>query len=127
MRTIITGLILSSFASTAYAEQPSVEALLDSNLEAIPSHGVIMSKVTVPANAAIPRHFHPSEEFLYVVSGSTTLKIDGQPDLILNAGRAHKIPARTIHSAATGDHSSEIIVFRVHPKGQDVVMKPEDK
>ncbi len=127
MRTIIIGLILSTFTGAVHAGQPSVDSLLDSNLEAIPSHGVIMSKVSVPANTALPRHFHPSEEFLYVVSGSTILKIDGQPDLILEAGKAHKIPARTVHSAATRNHSSEIIVFRVHPKGQDVVMKPEDK
>lgn len=126
MRTIITGLLLLLDSNTAHAGQPSVESLLDSTLEAMASHNVIMSRVSVPANSALPRHYHPSEEFLYVVSGETTLKINGQADLILKSGMAHKIPAEAVHSAATGNASSEIIVFRVHPKGQAIVMKPKD-
>ena len=126
MRTIIIGLLLVLTGNTASADQPSVKNLLDSPLNAIKSHNVIMSKLNAPANTALPRHYHPSEEFLYVISGETTLKIDGQADLILKSGMAHKIPAEAVHSAATGNARSEIIVFRVHPKGQTVVMKPKD-
>lgn len=125
MRQLWMGLALMASSGAIADEKPNIEGLLESSLEAIDSHQVLMSRVTVPAGSSIPYHYHPSEEFLYVVSGSVTLKIQGQPDRQLQAGTAQKIPAKAIHSAATNELESEIIVFRVHPSGMPVVMKPE--
>lgn len=125
MRTIITAILLFLTAPTVSNDAPNVANLLQSGLAHSDSHEVIMSRVSVPAGSSIPYHFHPTEEFLYVVSGSVYLKIKGQEDKLLKAGTAHKIPAKEVHSAATKDEPSEIIVFRVHPKGQPVVLSPE--
>lgn len=126
MRTITTGILLTIATSSTVAAPPNPETLIDSPIEAISSHRAIMSRVTLPANTVLPRHFHPSEEYLYVISGATTLKIDGQPDVLLKAGMAHQIPAKAVHTAETGDTNSKVIVFRVHPKGHAVATPVKD-
>lgn len=118
--------MITAIATTAYSAPPAPETLIDSTIEAISSHRAIMSRVTLPAHTTLPRHFHPSEEYLYVISGTTTLKVDGQPDLLLKAGMAHQIPARAVHTAETGDTDSEVIVFRIHPKGHAVATPVKD-
>lgn len=125
MRIIISIVLLLFTLPTVSNDSPNVTNLLQSGLAHSDSHDVIMSRVSVPANSSIPFHYHPTEEFLYVVSGSVYLKMKDKEDQLLTAGTAKKIPAKAVHSAATEDEPSEIIVFRVHPKGQPVVLSPE--
>lgn len=55
---------------------------------------VIISDVVIPAGATVPRHFHPGEEFVYVISGSAIHVEAGKDDQILRAGDAHVIPPK---------------------------------
>lgn len=126
MRLLVSCLLMSLSWAAGAQGKPAVDTLLQSNLEAIDSHEVLISRVSVPANSSIPYHFHPSEEFLHILSGTVVMKRKGNDDEILKAGDTRKIPARTLHSAAAIGEAAEIIVFRVHPKGQPVVMKPEE-
>ena len=41
---------------------------------------VIISDVVIPPNATVPRHYHPGEEFLYVLEGSAVQVEEGKPD-----------------------------------------------
>lgn len=128
MRTFFFAAALClSQAGVAETPAPAVEALLHEPLQDIKSHNVMMSRVSIPPGANIPPHFHPSEEFLYVIKGSMTLKIEEQADIHLQAGSAQKIPARAVHTGINHNEHSEIIVFRVHPKGKPVVLNPEEK
>jgi len=127
---LLAGLALGlSVAANAEVppEKPSAKTLIDSVLEAIDSHHVLVTRVSIPANIELPMHFHPSEEFLYVIEGETILRITGQPDQLIKAGMATEIPARAVHTAITKDMASEVIVFRVHPNGQPVRMAPTEK
>ena len=47
---------------------------------------VIISDVVIPPNATVPRHYHPGEEFLYVIEGSAVHVEEGKDDRILSAG-----------------------------------------
>ncbi|UTW54568.1 cupin domain-containing protein [Kordiimonas sp. SCSIO 12610] len=98
----------------------SLEALLKSDIQSVADHEVLISRVTMQPHQTLPRHTHPTEEYLYVLSGKTILKLDGDKNIELIAGTAYKIPAKTIHSALTTDEITEIIVFRVHTKGKPV-------
>lgn len=80
---------------------------------------VIISDVVIPPHATVPRHYHPGEEFLYVIEGSAVHVVDGQPDRILRAGDADVIPPQAIHEPRGGPDGARAIVFRVHVEGAD--------
>ncbi|MEO1321474.1 MAG: cupin domain-containing protein [Pseudomonadota bacterium] len=78
---------------------------------------VIISDVVIPPGATVPRHFHPGEEFLYVIEGSAVHVEEGKPDQILSAGDAYVIPPEAEHAPRGGPDGARAIVFRVHEDG----------
>ncbi len=80
---------------------------------------VIISDVVIPPNATVPRHYHPGEEFLYVIEGSAVHVEEGKPDLILRVGDAYAIPPRAVHAPRGGPDGARAIVFRVHVVGTE--------
>lgn len=46
------------------------ENMLTCELIGLRGTEVVVSRVTVPANTILPRHWHPGEEFAYVLEGS---------------------------------------------------------
>ena len=98
--------------------QVTLEALLKAQLESVEDTEVIVSRVVMPPHTALPKHWHPGEEFAYVLEGTTILRRDGKPDLTVTEGEAIKISVREIHTAVTTDQGATILVFRVHESGQ---------
>lgn len=87
---------------------------------------VIISDVIIPPNAGVPRHFHPGEEFLYVIEGSAIHREEGKPDQTLKAGESYVIPPQAAHAPVGGPNGARAIVFRVHKRGQpERILKPE--
>lgn len=78
---------------------------------------VIISDVVIPPNATVPRHYHPGEEFLYVLEGSAVHVEEGKPDLILRAGDSYVIAPRAVHAPRGGPDGARAVVFRVHVAG----------
>lgn len=78
---------------------------------------VIISDVVIPAGATVPRHFHPGEEFVYVIEGSAVHVEEGKPDQILSAGDAYVIPPQAEHAPRGGPNGARAIVVRVHKDG----------
>lgn len=95
-----------------------LETLLSAQLDGVEGTEVIVSRVVMPPNTTLPRHWHPGEEFAYVLDGSTILRRDGKPDLTVMKGEVVKISLKEIHSAATTDQGAELLVFRVHEHGE---------
>jgi quercetin dioxygenase-like cupin family protein len=125
MRLLFIGLLVfaSAVANAGADATPTAITLLNSAISDIDDHHALVTRVTIPANLALPPHAHPTEEFLYVISGETSLTLEGQKPVLLKAGSAYKIPARAIHSASTDSVTAEIIVFRIQPNGQPVRIK----
>ena len=92
--------------------------LLKAELEGVDDTEVIVSHVTIPPNTTLPKHWHPGEEFAYVLDGSVTLWQKGKRDQTIATGDVGKVPLKQIHTAVTGDESVTLLVFRVHEKGQ---------
>ena len=78
---------------------------------------VIISDVVIPAGATVPRHYHPGEEFVYVIEGSAVHVEAGKADQILSAGDAYVIPPEAEHAPRGGPDGARAIVFRVHKAG----------
>jgi len=79
---------------------------------------VIISDVVIPPNATVPLHYHPGEEFIYLLEGSAVHVEEGKPDQILKAGDTYVIPPQTKHSPRGGEDGARAVVFRVHVEGQ---------
>ena len=80
---------------------------------------VIVSDVVIPANATVPRHYHPGEEFVYVIEGSAVHVEEGKDDFVLSAGDAYVIPPQALHAPRGGPAGARAVVFRVHVAGED--------
>lgn len=95
-----------------------LENLMRAELAGVDSTEVIISRITAEAGAAFPSHYHPGEEFIYVLEGSGTVHLQGDPAVTLTAGDVFKVPLERVHSAKVGEHGMKAIVFRVHAVGQ---------
>ena len=106
----------------AAAQLPDREAgshaVLTAPIAAAENLEVIVSDVVIPPNAQVPRHYHPGEEFLYLIEGSATHVEEGKPDLQMVAGDVYVIPPEAAHEPIGGPNGGRAIVFRVHVKGQ---------
>jgi putative monooxygenase len=63
----------------------------------------------------VSEHYHPySEEFLYVVAGALTVRIDGEP-VELAAGEGLLVPKEVRHSVRNGTGEPAEAVFHLCP------------
>lgn len=118
---VVTGLWPANMSiadEVSAAPELVLETLLSTQLEGVEGTEVIVSRIVMPPNTILPRHWHPGEEFAYVLEGSTILRRDGKPDLTALKGELVKISLKEIHSAATTDQGATILVFRVHEHGK---------
>ena len=98
---------------------PGSNEVLRSKVRVADNLEVIISNVFIPSGAQVPRHYHPGEEFLYVVQGSAVHVEEGQADRVLMAGDAYVIPPEAIHAPYGGPNGGHAIVFRLHVEGQE--------
>ena len=87
---------------------------------------VVVSDVIIPPNGAVPRHYHPGEEFLYILEGSTEHIVDGEPYEIIEAGDGRVIPYERRHEPRATEEGARVLVFRVHEEGQPERILVED-
>ena len=102
------------------AAPPPVQAdnLLRESIAGVEGKEIVVSRVSLPPHTELPWHWHPGEEFFYVIEGSVTLKRRGEPDLLTGTGDAQNIAARVIHTGSTGEQGAELVIFRVHAAGE---------
>lgn len=95
-----------------------LETLLKATLAGVDSTEVIVSRVSLPPHTSLPKHWHPGEEFAYVLEGSVVLWQKGKEEVVGHAGDVVKIPLEQVHSAMTRDEGATVLVFRVHREGK---------
>ena len=105
---------------------PGSNEMLRAALSASDELEVIISDVVIPPGGSVPKHYHPGEEFLYVIEGSAFHREAGKPDQILSAGDAYVIPPQAAHNPKGGPEGARAIVFRVHTKGEPERILVED-
>lgn len=96
----------------------SFENLLTTELFGAKGTEVVVSRVSIPANATLPRHWHPGEEFAYMLDGSLTLLQEGEQDQVYKQGEVGVVPFKQVHTIQAGEKGCSILVFRVHEQGQ---------
>ena len=77
----------------------------------IPGREAVIAKAGIPGNGGTTgRHTHPGEEISYVVDGTLTLEVDGQPAKMLKGGDVFIIPAGTVHNATNKSAASATVI-----------------
>ena len=109
-------------ATPPAAWQPPIgpNAVFDQTPEAAPANRLIVTDLRLAPGAVGVTHFHPWEEFLYVIEGSASLEIAGEPPRTLLPGERFVIPARVVHTPRAGPQGVRAIVVRVHLEGDPV-------
>lgn len=119
---LIAGAALGAIAHEGMAGLPARDAgsneVLKEKLGSAPGLEVVISDVVIPPNAQVPRHYHPGEEFLYLIEGSATHIEEGTPNREMKPGDALVIRMGKIHAPKAGPDGARAIVFRVHIEGE---------
>lgn len=76
------------------------------------------------ANAVVPRHSHPNEEFGQIIKGSLELTW-GTDTTVLQVGEAFLIPGDMPHSAIAGPDGCELLECYSPPRNPDPASQTE--
>jgi quercetin dioxygenase-like cupin family protein len=87
---------------------------------AAPGHRLIVADLRLGPDAVGAAHYHPWEEFLYVIEGEALVEMPGEPVRRVAAGESFIIPPHTIHTPRAGPAGVRAIVTRVHVAGDPV-------
>lgn len=102
-----------------------IDNIMTTDIESAEGLEMVVSYVEIPPNTTLPKHWHPGEEFVYVLDGMEILLQEGKPDVQLKKGEAYKVPLKHVHTAKTGEQGVTLLVFRVHETGQPVRVNVE--
>jgi quercetin dioxygenase-like cupin family protein len=101
------GLVAASSSAGAQSQPPGFSRKVLQKTEYPGDKYVcILVEVDIEPNALIARHTHPGVESGYLVSGSSTLLVKGQPDRVLKPGDGYQVPPETPHSVRNGPEKS---------------------
>jgi len=106
--------------ASAVAEEPAVmrKVLERHDLRASGQEGVLVHVELAPG-AREGRHTHPAEGFVYVLEGTFTLQIEGQPERTLHAGDTFFLLPGQIHEGLNrGTTPARLVAVFVTEKGK---------
>lgn len=105
-------LVSCAFATTALAQAQPAEPVKRTPLQKVELPGdrlmAIQALIEVAPNAVVERHTHHGIEMVYVIEGTITLDIDGQPSRLLKAGDSAVNPAGVPHGGRAGPQGARL-------------------
>jgi quercetin dioxygenase-like cupin family protein len=125
MRNIAMPLVLGLLIGVGggaflHAQQPGPKVTVMQRGDAvdIPGHEVRMSVIEAAPNTPIGRHTHFGTEVAYIMEGSGTLRVEGQPPRELKAGDTFMVEAGKPHGGMSGPTGLKAVAFHVVEKGK---------
>jgi quercetin dioxygenase-like cupin family protein len=118
--SLIAVFALTLNAAAVEPAQPARTIFERHDQTGVPGKEIVIGSAVLPAGTAIGYHTHPGDEAGYIVKGSLTLKVKGQPDRILKAGDSFFNARGAVHSvvaAPDGDGATAVSSWIID-KGQ---------
>jgi len=82
------------------------------------SYELVTAVSELPADGYIPREIHPGVETGYVLDGSATLFVEGQPALSLAPGQSWKLAPEAEHEFRAGPNGVKVLASWAVEKGR---------
>ncbi len=111
-------LLATAFCGSLAAQQTIKRTILQKWAVPGSNYEAVLARAEIAPNAAFARHSHPGAELGYVLQGSLTLEVQGQPPLSLNAGQSFENPPRVVHWGHAGPAGVTVISTYVVEKGK---------
>ncbi len=120
---ITVGVIGDQILSAQQEAVKSTELIRKDLGEMKGKEGVLFRTELAPGGAG-PKHFHPGNEFVYVVKGSGILEAQGKPPLPVKAGDTFYQPPKQVHvfKNASATDPAEVVVFLIVDKGKPIIV-----
>ena len=116
----IAGGAIGLQALTARHEPVKRTPLLRMDLAECQGKEAVVILAVIAPGATAGKHFHPGQEFVYVLEGSGIFTIEGRPSVNMKAGDVIQVPPKQVHSNRNGSKTAPLRVlgFLVGEKGQ---------
>jgi len=111
------------------AARSAAPLLLEQDLPEMPGKEVILLTVTTPPGGASPPHRHDAEVFVYMLEGSITMQVDGQPPVTLGPGQTFHESPSDIHRQSANTSATQpakFLVFMIKDKGKPITLPVND-
>lgn len=112
--------IILCVTGIALAQAPAIKRTILQRGD-VPTEGareLVSGIAEIAAGGATGRHTHFGPETGYVLEGTSTLEIDGEPARQMKAGDSYYIPAGKIHDAKAHGGTAKVLAVYVVEKGK---------
>jgi quercetin dioxygenase-like cupin family protein len=114
LRTLFVGAVVLAAAGVIVAQTPALTRTMVTKADvSVPGREAVVARVEIAPGGVAGWHTHPGDEISYVMDGTATLMIAGQPPRQVSAGEGFVIPAGTVHNARN-DSASAIKLVGVY-------------
>ena len=126
---LTVGIVLGASCGRGLSAQPppaKFTELLRAELAGIEGKEAVIGLAEIAPGAKPGRHYHPGDEFFYLLEGSFTWAEDGKAPQVVTAGDLRHQPARRVAEAKNITAPVRALVFLVHEKGQPLRVAVEE-
>ena len=117
MKTYLLAAIL--FSGATLAQAPAIKRTILQRTDVGNNMEVVLGLAEIAKGGATGRHTHFGPETGYVMEGTSTLEVDGEPTRTLKAGDSYLMPAGKVHNAtAIGEGTARVLATYVVEKGK---------
>jgi quercetin dioxygenase-like cupin family protein len=119
-RITMAACVLAFVAATStIAQAPGIKRTLLQRADVGNNMEVILGLAEIAPGGSTGRHTHFGVETGYVVTGASSLEIEGETPKLLKAGDSYTIPSGKVHDAkAIGEGPAKVLATYVVEKGK---------
>jgi len=117
---VVTVMALALFGSQVANAQRAVALRTDiSDIPTKEAHVITFTIAPPKPGAGGGKHFHPGDELVYVVEGTMTFEVDGQPAVTVKTGEAVRLPGKIPHRGFNaGTTDAKLVTVGLFTKGE---------
>ena len=120
LRTVVVGAVVLAAAGVIVAQTPALTRTVVTKADvSVPGREAVVARVEIAPGGIAGWHTHPGDEISYIMEGTATLMLAGQPPRQVSAGEGFVIPAGVVHNARNdGASATRLVGVYVVEKGK---------
>jgi quercetin dioxygenase-like cupin family protein len=120
LRTVVVGAMVLAATGIIVAQSPALTRTVVTKADvSVPGREAVVARVEIAPGGVAGWHTHPGDEISYVMEGTATLMVAGQPPRQIAAGEGFVIPAGAVHNAKNdGASATKLVGVYVVEKGK---------